>query len=221
MLFNSSRNPITTAASVVGIQFKDGIVIAADVLASYGSLARFRACPRLMKINDCTVLGAGGDYADFQYLKDIIDSKIIEENNHADGFGLKPESLHCWLTRILYNRRSKFDPFWNILVVGGMQDGKPYLGYVDKLGTAFTAPQIASGFGTHLSLPILRDAAEKNPNMTAEEAQKVIKDCIRILYYRDARAFPKFQIATVTSKGAEISEVMEIDSDWSVGHLVK
>lgn len=67
---------MVTGTSVVGLQFKDGIVIAADVLASYGSLARFRNCERVIKVNDNIILGAGGDYADYQYLRSIIEQKM-------------------------------------------------------------------------------------------------------------------------------------------------
>lgn len=70
------RAPITTGTSVVGIQFKDGVLIAADILGSYGSLARFRNLERVMKVNDNIILGAGGDYADYQYLKSNIERKM-------------------------------------------------------------------------------------------------------------------------------------------------
>jgi 20S proteasome subunit beta 7 len=61
---------------VLGIAFEGGVAIAADILCSYGSLARFRDCPRVMHVNDNIILGAGGDYADFQYLKDVIEQKM-------------------------------------------------------------------------------------------------------------------------------------------------
>ena len=70
------RTPITTGTSVLGTTFDGGIVIAADILGSYGSLARFRECPRVLKVNDNIILGAGGDYADYQYLKDVIEQKV-------------------------------------------------------------------------------------------------------------------------------------------------
>lgn len=137
---NTYRAPVTTATSIVAITFNKGVLIAGDMLGSYGSLARFRNCPRIMKVNDNVILGAGGDYADFQYVKDFIDQKVyvtkimlykctifwlfffrIDEQCLDDGFIMKPKSLYCWLTRIMYNRRSKFDPFWNNFVVGGLQ----------------------------------------------------------------------------------------------------
>lgn len=76
VLFETSRAPITTGTSVLGITFEGGVAIAADILGSYGSLARFRNCPRIMHVNDNIILGAGGDYADYQYLKDVIEQKM-------------------------------------------------------------------------------------------------------------------------------------------------
>lgn len=61
---------------MIGLKFDRGCVIAGDTLGSYGTLARFRNCPRVMKVNDNILLGSGGDYADFQYLKDIIEQKM-------------------------------------------------------------------------------------------------------------------------------------------------
>lgn len=42
-------------------------------LASYGSLARFKDVSRLTPVGDCTILGAGGDMSDFQYLQSLLD----------------------------------------------------------------------------------------------------------------------------------------------------
>jgi 20S proteasome subunit beta 7 len=65
-----------TGTSVLGVKFDGGVILAADTLGSYGSLARYRDCPRVMKVNDCTVLGGGGDYADYQHLKSVIEQKV-------------------------------------------------------------------------------------------------------------------------------------------------
>ena len=67
---------MTSGTSVLGVKFDGGVVIAADTLGSYGSLARFRSVSRLMKVNDSTVIGATGDYADFQNVKDDIENMM-------------------------------------------------------------------------------------------------------------------------------------------------
>lgn len=61
---------------MLGIKFKDGVILAADMLGSYGSLARYRNCPRLKCINEQTVVGCGGDYADFQFLSSIVQQRV-------------------------------------------------------------------------------------------------------------------------------------------------
>lgn len=67
---------MTTGTSVVGIQFNDGVLVAADILGSYGSLARYRNLERIMKVNDNIILGASGDYADFQCIKSNVERKM-------------------------------------------------------------------------------------------------------------------------------------------------
>ncbi len=65
-----------TGTSVLAVKFDGGVAIAADKLGSYGSLARYRDLSRVIKVNETTVLGAGGDYADFQFLKSIIEQRV-------------------------------------------------------------------------------------------------------------------------------------------------
>ncbi|GFN98038.1 proteasome subunit beta [Plakobranchus ocellatus] len=214
-------SPVVTGTSVLGIQFEGGVIIAADMLGSYGSLARFRDCPRLLKVNDTTVLGAAGDYADFQYLTNVIEQQVIDEECLNDGFGYTPKSLHCWLTRVLYNRRSQFNPLWNTYIVAGLEEEKPFLGYVDKIGMAYEAPSLACGFGAYLALPIIRDAMEKNPTMTQEEAVSLIDRCMKLLYYRDARSLNKYQIAIITKAGVDLRGPIKADTNWEVAHMIK
>lgn len=204
-----SQSPVTTATSIVALVYDKGVIIAGDLLGSYGSLARYRNCPRVMQINSNIILGAGGDYGDFQYVKALIDQKIINEECLDDGVKLKPKSLYCWLTRILYNRRSKFDPFWNNFVVGGIQDGTPFLGTVDKLGTAYEDKIICTGYGAHIVTPMLRAAMDKNPNIKKDEAKALMHKALEILFYRDARSYPKYQVATIDEiEGVQIDYVV-------------
>jgi 20S proteasome alpha/beta subunit len=156
-----SQYPITTGTSIFGLRYKDGIIIAADTSGNYGNLARYPKTQRVFKVNDTTVIASSGDIADFQYLHKIIKSKQNEEDIRGGGVSMRPEALHCWLTRVLYNRRSKFDPLWNSILVGGMQEGKPFLGCVDMIGTAWQENAIATGIGAAMAIPIINHEMEK------------------------------------------------------------
>lgn len=135
-------------------------MIAADTLVSYGSLASFRNVDRVFKVNDKCIIGAGLDFADFQFIKRYINEKITEDFCHDDKIELKPRSLYNWLTRMMYNKRSRMEPLWVDLVVGGIQDGEPFLGHVDMRGRSYEDAVIATGYGKHLAVPLLREYSE-------------------------------------------------------------
>lgn len=95
--------------------------------ASYGSLARFKDVQRLHSVGSYTVLAASGDMSDFQYIQQLLDDLLIEEETTKDDdHKLGPEEIHEYLSQVMYARRSRFDPLWNSLLVGGFKDGKRY-----------------------------------------------------------------------------------------------
>ncbi|KZT01641.1 proteasome endopeptidase complex beta subunit [Laetiporus sulphureus 93-53] len=217
-----TQQPIVTGTSVLAIRYKDGIMMAADNLASYGSLARFRNIQRLHPVGSSTVVGASGDMSDFQYIQHTLDELMVEEFTYGDGHELGPAEVHEYLSRVMYGRRSKMDPLWNALLVGGIQDGKPYLAFVDLLGTTYSAPSIATGYGAHIAIPLLRTSVDPNPDaITEDQGRKILDDCMRVLYYRDARSIDKYQVATVTSAGVSISEPQKLTTEWSFAEQIR
>lgn len=90
------------------------------------------------------------------------------------------------------------------------------------LGTTYTAPTLATGFGMHLAQPLLREAFEKKAGLdgkgdllTAEEAEAALDECMKVLFYRDARSINKYQIAKVTKEGVTVSESKSAPTEWS------
>jgi 20S proteasome subunit beta 7 len=100
-----------------------------------------------------------------------IDDVCLDDKNQ-----LKPKSLFNWLTRVLYNKRSKFEPLWLDLVIGGMEDGVPFLGHVNFRGRAYTADVVSTGYGGHLAIPLLREYSEnpKKAHMTRAQANELV-----------------------------------------------
>jgi len=217
-----TQQPIVTGTSVLAIKYKDGIMMAADNLASYGSLARFKDIQRLHPVGEYTVIGAGGDMSDFQYIQSILDEVITDEFAAGDKHTLGPAEVHEYLSRVLYARRSKFNPLWNSLLVAGFKDGKSFLAYVDLLGTTYTASTLATGFGAHLAQPLLRRHVEgREHELTEEEATKIIEESMKVLFYRDARSLNKFQIATATAAGVKILESRSVETVWGFAEGIR
>lgn len=212
-----TQQPIMTGTSCIALKYDKGVMMAADTLASYGSLARFRDVSRLQQVGTHTVIAAGGDMSDWQQIQHMMDKIMTREKASNDGHLLSTPQIYEYLGRVMYNKRSKFDPFWNALLVGGWDNDRPFLGYVDLLGTTYSAPTLATGFGNHLAQPLLRKAVESkggSGNVSEKEAREIIENCMRVLFYRDARSLNKFQIATITEDGSSISEDITLDTEW-------
>ncbi|KAL1840802.1 hypothetical protein VTJ49DRAFT_7701 [Mycothermus thermophilus] len=245
----ATQSPIVTGTSVIAIKFKDGVVMAADNLASYGSLARFTDVKRLRPFLSTSVVGFGGDVSDMQFLDRHLTELAIDEAYEAEGCSagdvssspsstsssdsspnkngqLNASNLHKYLTKLMYRRRNSFDPLWNQILVAGFDSAsQPFLASVDLRGTAFTSPSLATGYGAMLAQPIMRKYAateEDAARLTREEAVKVVRECMKVLFYRDARSLDRFSLAVVTKDGVEISEdeVLE-EQSWAFAERIR
>jgi len=244
----ATQSPVVTGTSVIGIKFKDGVVIAADNLASYGSLARFTDVKRLRVFLGSSVVGFGGDVSDMQYLDRHLDSLAIDEAYAAGGAGaaeqdeadassttttttttnhhLNAANLHKYLQKLMYKRRNDFNPLWNQMLIAGLDAaGKPFLSSVDLRGTAFTSPSLATGFGSALAQPIMRKYAateEDAARLTRDQAVDVVKECMKVLFYRDARSLDKYSIAVVTKDGVELKESEQLEKQsWAFAERIR
>ena len=81
-----------------------------------------------------------------------------------------------------------------------LPDNFRFLSYVDLLGTTYSAPSLATGYGNHLAQPLLRRALEKlgpdgHKQLEEEDARKVIEAAMKVLFYRDARSLNKVRLS--------------------------
>ncbi|KAK1610519.1 hypothetical protein QYE76_034192 [Lolium multiflorum] len=209
-------NPYVTGNSVIAMKYKDGVIMACDTGASYGSTLRYKSVERIKAVGKHSLIGGSGEFSDFQEILRYLDELTLSDHMWDDGNSLGPKEIHAYLTRVMYNRRNKFDPLWNSLVLGGVKKGpkgdEKYLGMVNMIGTHFEENHIATGFGNHMAVPILR--GEWREDLTFEEAVKLIEKCLLVLLYRDRSSINKFQIAKITTEGSTIYPPYALKTNW-------
>lgn len=228
-----TTSPIVTGTSVVAIKYNNGVVMAADNLASYGSLLRFPGIERLHKVGNNTMVGISGDVSDMQYLLEILDELSVEHNYDNDEYSdnvdqLEPDYIFTYLANLMYHRRTKMNPLWNALIVAGVNSktGEPFLQYVNLLGVKYSSPSIATGFGAHLAIPLLRklaDSEEEARTLTKEQAVKGIKDSMKVLFYRDTRSSKNYSLAIIDKDGGITydNDVNVEDMSWKFAKDIK
>lgn len=112
------------------------------------------------------------------------------------------------------------NPLWNANIIAGFdtRTDEKLLAYSDLLGTTYEDDAIATGFGAYLAIPLLRRVVEERgiEAIGEEEAAGILEQCLRVLYYRDARSLDKVQMAKVAREGVIIGEPYKLVSDWSI-----
>lgn len=200
------------------------------------------------------MVGFGGDVSDMQYLDRMMNSLDVEENYGGSGNAntqeggetegavgpeMSAKNLHTWLSKVMYRRRTDFNPLWNATLVGGLSPAtytptpagqkpklEPFLASVDLLGTTFTSPTLATGFGAHLAQPILRRRVPDETaaaNLSRADAEAIVKECMKVLFYRDARSMNEYSVCVVDAEsGVELreSEVLEGQS-WGFADRIR
>ncbi|SBT30553.1 proteasome subunit beta type-4, putative [Plasmodium ovale wallikeri] len=225
--------PVVTGTSVIALKYKNGIMIAADKKASYGSYAKFQNVERIFKINNKTVMSFSGELADAQYLHELLTrvnvNDVTEKKSKYDLHNTK--YYHSYVGRIFYSRKNKIDPLFNTVIIAGINsqeyddndknillysDKKTnenykeinkddlYIGFVDMHGTQFCGDYMTTGYARYFALTILRN--HYKDYMEEDEARTLLNECLRVLYFRDATASNKIQIVKVTSNGVEYEE---------------
>ena len=173
-------------------------------------------------------MGVGGDVSDMQYLTRFLTSLEIRETqghhhfqgtktegrtkagdkDDGDAVRLTAKNLHTYLGKVFYKRRSDFKPLWNDVLVAGFDgDDRPFLSSVDLLGTTFSGPTLATGFGAHLAQPILRRLIEDDADVDRidyDTALAAVRQCMNVLFYRDARSLDSYSIGVISKDGGVV-----------------
>ena len=139
---------------------------------------------------------------------------------------MSAKNLHTYLAKVMYKRRTDFNPLWNALLVAGLDEkNKPFLASADLLGTTFSAPTLATGFGAHLAQPVLRRSVPDeaaSQELERADAIKAIKDCMKVLFYRDARSMNEYSMAVIDENGVDLNEKIALENQsWDFADRIK
>lgn len=79
----------------------------------------------------------------------------------------------------------------------------------------YSSPVLSSGFGAYLATPLLRRLVDKDGDetkVTEAEARAAIDNCMKVLFYRDARSLDKYSVATITEGNVRIEKDVKCEN---------
>ena len=80
-----SIGAVNVGSSVMGLKYKDGVMIAADTSITYGGMLKDKDARRIVKLNDEVAFGCSGEMADMQMLLKELERKSDGDMIEQDG----------------------------------------------------------------------------------------------------------------------------------------
>lgn len=204
---------ITSSGAIVASKYDGGILLASDMSITYGSMFRYSNVSHFVEVAPKIIIGATGEFADFQQLIDIIKNIILQEQCKHNGEFLTPSEVHTYIKRLMYQRRSKMQPFSCRVVVAGLNpDGSKFLACTDPYGASWETDYLGTGMGKYLQGLQVSEVA----NGSFEDVKKGITEVFRAVNARTTIANGKVEFVTISQDGINRLEPEEISPSWEI-----
>lgn len=167
-------------ATVVGLIYKDGVMLGAERRIAYGRFVVSKTSKKIFTLTDTVGAACAGMVADMQILvREVAAYAKIRELELRRK--MPPNSIAKLMSVIMFERR--FFPLLTQVIIGGV-DGKPNVYVLDPLGSVIPDEYAAVGSGAEIAIGVL-EAGYKS-GMTEAEAKELIMKAIRSAIQRDA-----------------------------------
>ena len=182
-------------ATVVGISYNDGVILAADKRVSFGNFVVNKNIKKTFTVTDYVGAACAGMVADMQVLVRQVEAlaKIRKLETRRE---VPPNSIAKLMSVIMFERR--YFPLLTQVIVGGINE-KPEIYTLDPLGSVLPDNYAAVGTGAEGALGIMD--AEFKPNMSEEAVRELASRAIRSATQRDASSGDGIDILFVTRTG--------------------
>lgn len=182
-------------ATVVGISYNDGVILAAEKRVSFGNFVVNKNIKKTFTVTDQVGAACAGMVADMQILVRQVEalSKIRRLETRRS---VPPNSVAKLMSVIMFERR--YFPLLTQVIVGGI-DAKSEIYTLDPLGSVLPDDYAAVGTGAELALGIID--AEYKPDMSEEKAKELAVRAIKSAIQRDAASGDGIDVLSVSKNG--------------------
>ncbi|HEU4604891.1 MAG TPA: proteasome subunit beta [Nitrososphaera sp.] len=182
-------------ATVVGISYNNGVILAAEKRVSFGNFVVNKSIKKTFPVTDRVGAACAGMVADMQVLVRQVEAlaKIRKLETRRE---MPPNSVAKLMSVIMFERR--YFPLLTQVIVGGI-NSKPEIYTLDPLGSVLPDEYAAVGTGAEMALGIMD--AEFKPNMTEEKAKELAIRAIKSAIQRDSSSGDGIDVLVVSKTG--------------------
>ena len=182
--------------TTVGVVCEDGVVLATDTRATMGYEVASKRARKVYRITDYIAFTVAGGVADTQHLVELMRA---EAGYYQMKEGKPMGARACARQVSAIMNASRFYPYIANLLVGGMDEGRPSLFFLDMDGGMTEEKMVATGSGSPVAYGVLEN--EFRENMKVSDAIPVVIRAVRSAMKRDIATGNEVMVALVTGEG--------------------
>ncbi|KAK7197966.1 proteasome beta 2 subunit [Novymonas esmeraldas] len=190
---------LKTGTTIVGVVYKDGVVLGADTRATEGTIVADKLCRKIHYMAPNIMCCGAGTSADTEAVTNMVSSHLALHRLETGKQSRVLEALTL-LKRHLYRYQGHVSA---ALVLGGVDVEGPFLATIAPHGSTDRLPFVTMGSGSIAAMAQM-EAAYKD-NMTCEEAKQLVASAIRKGIFNDPYSGTQVDVCVITKDKTELT----------------
>ncbi|AYU83189.1 proteasome beta 2 subunit [Leishmania donovani] len=194
----SAPRTLKTGTTIVGVVYKDGVVLGADTRATEGSIVADKCCRKIHYMAPNIMCCGAGTSADTEAVTNMVSSHLALHRLETGKQSRVLEALTL-LKRHLYRYQGHVSA---ALVLGGVDVEGPFLATIAPHGSTDRLPFVTMGSGSIAAMAQLEVAYKDN--MTCEEAKELVTSAIHKGIFNDPYSGTQVDVCVITKDKTEL-----------------
>ncbi|KAJ2345916.1 proteasome core particle subunit beta 2 [Coemansia sp. RSA 2618] len=186
-----------TGTTIVGLQYKDGIVLGADTRATNGPIVADKNCRKIHYLAPNMYCCGAGTAADTDFTTNMVGSQLAL---HALNTGRESRVVTAMtkLKQYLFRYQGHVGA---ALILGGVDSTGPHLFCIHPHGSTDKLPYMTMGSGSLNAMSVFE--SRWRPDLTREEAMELVKDAIEAGIFNDLGSGSNVDVCVITKGNVE------------------
>ncbi|CCW68896.1 unnamed protein product [Phytomonas sp. Hart1] len=189
---------LKTGTTIVGVVFRDGVVLGADTRATGESIVADKRCRKIHYMAPNIMCCGAGVAADTESVTNMVSSQLSLHRLESGKQSRVHEALTL-LKRHLYQYQGHVCA---ALVLGGVDVEGPYLATIAPHGSTDRLPFVSMGSGSIAAMGALESGFKDG--MTCDEAQQLVASAIRKGIFNDPYSGTQVDICVITKSKTDL-----------------
>jgi len=200
MLFSKGIKPpsfLKTGTTIVGLVFKDGVVLGADTRATEGPIVADKNCEKIHYMAPNIYCCGAGTAADTEAVTDMISSQL-QMHRYATGRESRVVTSLTLLKSHLFSYQGHVSA---ALVLGGVDVTGPHLHTIYPHGSTDTLPYATMGSGSLAAMAVFESKYKEG--LTREEGIELVAEAICSGIFNDLGSGSNVDVCVITKGETE------------------